>query len=313
MPRDHYEVLGVPRSATTEEITKTYKKLARQHHPDRNPGDKQAEVRFKEIQNAYDILSDQTKRKQYDQFGHDGPQMGGAGGPGGFHFGGPGGASVDPEVAEELYRKIFGNAGGGGGGGFSFEDLLGGAGGGGRASKGRGRRHAAPPPENVEVETSIPFETSAQGGSISLRVGERKIDVKVPAGIESGQKLRVSGQGPGGGDINVRITIEPHAFFRREGKDILLDVPISIGEALIGGKVDVPTIDGRRVEVKIRPGTSSGAKSRLPGLGIAGGDQYLVFKIVAPKGGVKDDHSKGLIEEFAKLHPYDPRADAAWK
>ena len=233
MPRDHYEVLGVSRTASAEEITKAYKKLARQHHPDRNPGDKQAEGRFKEIQNAFDTLSDAKKRSQYDQFGHEVPGMGGAppgGGPGGFNFnfgGGPGGASqVDPEQAQEIFNRIFE-----GGGGIRFEDLMGGAAGGGNPrAKGKGRsRRQAPPPENVEVEATVPFLTAAQGGLIALRVGEREIEVKVPAGIDDGQKLRVSGQAPGGGDITVKIHIQPHPYFRREGKDILLEVPISIG------------------------------------------------------------------------------------
>ncbi len=309
MPRDYYEVLGVSRNAAAEEITKAYKKLARQNHPDKNPGDKNAEARFKEIQNAYDVLNDAQKRAQYDQFGHEGPQMGGAGGPGGFHFnfGGPGGQQIDPEVAQEMFGRIFGE-----GGGIRFEDLLGGMGG---ATRGRGRGARARrtvPPENVEVEANVPFMTAALGGSISLRIDGREIDVKVPAGMEDGKKLRVSGQGPGGGDIMVKVNVQPHPYFRREGKDVLLDVPISIGEAILGGKVEVPTVDGRRVDVKIRPGTSSGSKMRLPGFGIAGGDQYLIFKIVVPKG-TPDDKAKQLIEEYAKLHPIDARADAAWK
>jgi curved DNA-binding protein len=311
MPRDHYEVLGVPRSASAEEITKAYKKLARQHHPDRNPGDKQAESRFKEIQNAYDTLTDGAKRSQYDQFGHEAPGMGGAGGaPGGFNFnfGGPGGATqIDPEAAQDIFNRIFE-----GGGGIRFEDLIGGAGAAPRGGKGRGRSRRAAPPENVEVDTSIPFMTAVQGGNIGLQVGERQIDVKVPAGIDDGQKLRVSGEGPGGGDILVKVRIQAHPYFRRDGKDILLDVPISIGEAILGGKIEVPLADGRRVDVKVRPGTSSGAKMRLPGVGIAGGDQYLVFKIVVPKD-VSDERSKKIIDEFSKLHPLDPRAAAPWK
>jgi DnaJ-class molecular chaperone len=313
MPRDHYEVLGVSRTASAEEITKAYKKLARQNHPDKNPGDKGAEARFKEIQNAYDTLNDATKRVQYDQFGHDGPQMGGAGGPGGFHFnfGGPGGGTqIDPEVAQEMFGRLFGE-----GGGIRFEDIMGGMGGGaseGGRGRGRGRSRRTVPAENVEVEASVPFMTAALGGTISLRIDSREIDVKVPAGMEDGKKLRVSGQGPGGGDITVKVNVQPHPYFRREGKDVLLDVPISIGEAILGGKVEVPTVDGRRVDVKVRPGTSSGSKMRLPGFGIAGGDQYLVFKIVVPKG-APDDKSKQLIEEYAQLNPIDARADAGWK
>ena len=305
MPRDYYDVLGVARNASVEEITKAYKKLARKHHPDRNPGDKQAESTFKEIQNAYDVLSDATKKSQYDQFGHVGPQMGGGGGPGGggfnFNFGGPGGTQVDPEQAHEIFSKFFG-----GDGGARYDDLFGEAAGTKQARGKRGRR-SAQPPESLEVEASVPFLTAALGGAIILRVDEREIEVKVPAGIEQGKKLRVSGQGPGGADINVRITIQPHPYFRREGKDIYLDVPISVAEAVLGGKVEVPTVDGRRVDVKIRPGTSSGSKTRVPGFGIAGGDQYLVFKIVVPKV-APDDRTRQLIEEFTKLHPIDPRA-----
>lgn len=304
MPRDYYEVLGVSRNASTEEITKAYKKLARQHHPDRNPGDKQAEATFKEIQNAYDILSDSTKKSQYDQYGHAGPQMGGGGPGGGFHFGGPGGVQVDPEQAHEIFSKMFG----GDGGGFRFEDILGGSAG---PRRGKGRRRAQPA-ENIEAEAHIPFLTAAHGGSITLQVGDREIQVKVPAGIDDGKKLRVSGQGPGGGDITVKISIEPHPYYRREGKDLLLDVPISVGEAILGGKVEVPTLDGRRVDVKVRPGTSSGSKMRLPGFGIAGGDQYLVFKIAVPKG-APDDKTKQMIDEYAKSHKFDPRAEAPWK
>lgn len=314
MARDYYDVLGVSRSASAEEITKAYKKLARQHHPDRNPGDKAAEARFKEIQNAYDVLSDPTKKAQYDQFGEAGPQMGGAGGPGGFHFnfGGPGGTQMDPEAAQEIFSRIFGE---GGGGGVRFEDLFGGGmgGAGPRAGRGRGgRSRRSAPAENLEAEASVPFMTAAQGGTITLRVDDRQIEVKVPAGIEDGKKLRVAGQGPGGGDITVKVNVQPHPYFRREGKDVLLDVPISVAEAVLGGTVEVPTVDGRRVDVKVRPGTSSGAKMRLPGFGIAGGDQYLVFKVVVPKG-TPDERTRQLIEEFARLHPMDARAEAPWR
>src|SRR6476469_2683416 len=143
MPRDHYEVLGVSKSATADEISKAYRKLASQHHPDRNPGDKQAETRFKEIQNAYDVLSDPKKKQMYDQFGTDLPP-GAGGGPGGFQFGGPGGQQLDPEMAQEMFRRMFGGGGGGGG----FEDLFGSFAGGGRAPS-RRRSRAQPAAEAV--------------------------------------------------------------------------------------------------------------------------------------------------------------------
>src|SRR5262249_35196383 len=130
--------------------------------------------------------------------------------------------------------------------------------------------------------------------------------------IDDGKKLRVAGQGPGGGDITVRVKVAPHPYFRREGKDVLLDVPISVGEAILGGKVEVPTVDGRRVDVKVRPGTSRGVRMRLPGFGVAGGDQYLIFKVIVPKG-APDEKSRHLIEEYMKHHHVDARADVPWK
>jgi DnaJ-class molecular chaperone len=305
MPRDHYEVLGVARSASTDEIAKAYKTLARKHHPDRNPGDKNAEARFKEIQNAYDTLSDPKKKQIYDQYGTDVPPgAGGFPGGGGFQFGGPGGQQVDPEMAQEMFRRMFGGGGGGG-----FEEMFGSMGGRGR---GRGRGRATPQAETIEVEAHVPFLTAALGGTIGLRVGDRDIDVKVPAGFEDGKKLRVAGQGEFGEDIVVRVHVEPHQFFRREGKDVLIDVPISIPEAVLGGKVEVPTVTGKRVTVKVPPGTSSGSRVRLPGLGVAGGDQYLVMKVVVPKG-KPDDRTKELIDEYATLHPDDVRIDVAWR
>jgi DnaJ-class molecular chaperone len=296
MPRDYYEVLGVSRDASEADIKKAYRKLARQHHPDRNPGDKQAEVRFKEVQEAYDVLSDKTKRTQYDRFGFagaagagQGPFRPGAGaGPGGFEFQG-----VSPEDLESILGAFGGD--------------LGGMFGRGRA---RGRGRAARPAESVEAEVAIPFLRAAQGGTVSLSVDGREIDVKVPAGVEEGKKLRLAGQGPGGGDLLVRIKIEPHPYFRREGHDIIVEVPIGISEAVLGTKVDVPTLEGTHLTVKVPPGTSSGSRLRLRGKGIAGGDQYVEIKIVAPK--VTDARSRELIEEFARLNPQNPRANMPW-
>lgn len=304
MPRDYYEILGVSKSASAEEIAKAYKSLARKHHPDRNPGDKNAEARFKEIQNAYDVLNDPKKKSIYDQYGTELPP--GASGAG-FPFGQGGGQQMDPEMAQEMFRRMFGGGGGGGGGGF--EDMFGQFTGRGR---GRSRSRPAPPSESIEVEAHVPFLTAVLGGAIGLRVGDRDIDVKVPAGFEDGKKLRVAGQGESGEDIVVRVRVEPHQFFRREGKNILIDVPISISEAVLGGKVEVPTVSGKRVTVKVPPGTSSGSRIRLPGLGSAGGDQYLAMKVVVPKG-KPDDRTKELIEEYAKLHPDDVRIDVPWR
>ncbi|MHB1423109.1 MAG: DnaJ C-terminal domain-containing protein [Gemmataceae bacterium] len=295
MPRDYYEVLGVSRNASEADIKKAYRKLARQYHPDRNPGDKQAEARFKEVQEAYDVLNDKTKRAQYDRFGFAGPGGGegpfqaGGGGPGGFEFQG-----VNPEDLE----SILGALGGGG-----FGEMFG--------RRGRGRGRAARPPASVESEVAIPFLTAAVGGTVSLNVGGRTIELRIPAGVEEGKKLRLAGQGPGGGDLFVRVKIEPHPYFRREGRNVILEAPISVTEAILGAKVDVPTLDGTHLTVTVPAGTSSGARLRLRGKGIAGGDQFIEIKIVVPK--IHDERGRELIEEFGRLHPRNPREQAPWR
>lgn len=297
MPRDPYEILGVSKSASAEEIQKSYRKLSKKHHPDRNPGDKQAEATYKEVQSANEILTDPAKKANYDQFGFAGPG-GFPGGSGGFPGGGfPGGGNVDPQ---EFFNSMFG---GGGPGGPDLGDLFGGR----RGKKSRSRRA----PEPVESDVTVPFDVAACGGSVAIEIGGRRIDVRVPAGIEEGKKLRVPPEATGGTEVLLRVKIAPHPYFRREGHDVYLDVPISVPEALLGAKVEVPTIDGSRLDVKLPPGTSSGAKLRLRGKGLAGGDQYLVFKIVVPSGAL-NDASRHSIEEFDKLNPQSPRANVPW-
>jgi DnaJ-class molecular chaperone len=300
MARDYYEVLGVKRNASEEDIKKAYRKLARQYHPDRNPGDKQAESQFKEVQEAYDVLSDKEKRSQYDHFGHAGPNgpfgggttfrwPGGAAGPGGFTAEG-----MDPEQAEEIFRTFFGGG---------LGDLFGRAG---RSAGGRPRRGRRVEPEKTETEVTVPFLVAAQGGSLSLRINNQEGSVRVPAGVEEGQVLRVPA--PGGGSVRLKIHVAPHPYFRREGKDI--EVPLSLPEAVLGARVDVPTLDGKRLSVKVPPGTSSGRRLRLAGKGIAGGDQYIEIKVVVPTA--VDEKSRQLIEEFARLNPQSPRAGLPW-
>ena len=282
MPRDHYEVLGVKRDASEAEIKSAYRKLARKYHPDRNPGDKQAEENFKEVQSAYDVLSDKDKRSQYDRFGfagENGPFGGGGGGP--FRWGGgagPGGVHVegmDPEAAEELLRGIFGGGGGMGG----FGDVFGQAT---RPPGGRSRRSRAPQPESeTEHEVRIPFLTAAQGGSIDLSINGQQGSVRIPAGVVDGQVLRIPA--PGGGRVRLKLQVEPHPYFRREGKDILLEVPLSLSEAVLGTRVEVPTLAGERLTVKVPPGASSGSRLRLRGKGIDGGDQFIEIKVAGAR------------------------------
>jgi curved DNA-binding protein len=298
MPRDYYEVLGVPRNASEADIKKAYRKLARQYHPDRNPGDKQAETRFKEVQEAYDVLHDKTKRSQYDRFGFAGPgagqgpsRAGGGVPPGGFSY-----QNLSPEDLESIFGAFQGGAGG-------FGDLFG-------QARGRGRGRTAHPAESVEADVSIPFLKAALGGTVSLQVDGRTIEMRIPPGVESGKKMRLAGQGPHGSDLLVRLSVEPHAYFRRDGNHVILEVPVSVSEAILGTKVDVPTLDGTHLTVKVPSGTSSGARLRLRGKGIAGGDQFIEIKIVAPK--IHDERSRELIEEFARLHPQNPREHLPW-
>jgi curved DNA-binding protein len=311
MPRDYYEVLGVSRSATEDEIKKAYRKLARENHPDRNPGDKQAEARFKEIQDAYDILSDKNKREQFDRFGFVGPEGGmpGEGGPShtfrwGGGPGGPGGfPQMDPEQAAEIFSQMFGGEAGHGG----FGDLFGRRS---RGGTGRSRRPSPPPAAPSTAEVTIAFDIAVRGGEVSLNIDGRELSVKVPAGMEEGKTLRLAGQGAGGGDLLLKIHVAPHPYFRREGNDIILEVPLSIAEAVLGTKVDVPTLEGTRLTVKVPPGTSSGSRLRLRGKGIKGGDQYIEVKVVVPAP--RDQRSREIMEEYARLNPQNPRADLPW-
>jgi DnaJ-class molecular chaperone len=304
MPRDFYEVLGVPRSASEADVKKAYRKLARQYHPDRNPGDKQAEARFKEVQEAYDTLGDKTKREQYDRYGHAGPGagFGGAGG-GPFRWGGTGGGGEGFQGIDlEELARMFGQGGGmGGGAGPDLGDVFG------RRTRSRQRRAQ---PAEVQAEVTIPFLIAALGGAVQLGVEGRELEVKVPAGVEEGQKLRLAGQGPGGADLIVQLHVTPHPYFRREGHNVVLEVPLGLAEAVLGTRVEVPTLDGTRLTVKVPPGTSSGSRLRLRGKGIAGGDQYIEIKVVIPK--VEDARGRELIEEFARLHPQEPRAGLPW-
>lgn len=323
--RDYYEVLGLARDASADQIKKAYRGLARKHHPDANPGDKTAEAKFKEVQNAYDILSDAEKKGRYDQFGHAafdgtspyGPKAGAqewaarqAGG-GGFEnvdlsaFFGPN-AGGSPGFAQ---------GGGQGGGGGLFDEIITRM----RGSDRSGRRPAPKKePAAAEASITIPFLTAVRGGETSIELQredgrtETKV-VRIPPGLDSGAKIRLKGQGDPNQQVDLIITVsvEPHPYFAREGRDLSVEVPITVAEAVLGAKVDVPTLDGLKT-MTIPAGTGSGQKLRLRGQGVAAsktapeGDLFIVPKVVVPKG--IDDESRGLIERFATLNPSQPRA-----
>jgi DnaJ-class molecular chaperone len=316
--RDYYEILGVARDATPEAIKKAYRGLARKYHPDVNPGDKSAEGRFKEVQSAYDILSDQEKRALYDRHGQAAFDGMAASGPRGnaaewaSRFGEHTG--FDNIDLSDLIGS-FGAAGRGdeAGGASIFEDLMGRVRGG-KPGRQRGGR-------TLEAQLSIPFLTAVKGGetTIELERGNGKVEslvVKIPPGIDTGAKLRLKGQGEPGakgvlaGDLTITIEVEPHPYYKREGQNLQIEVPISVSEAVLGAKIDVPGLDGTK-SLTIPAGSSSGQKLRLKGQGISAsgakpaGDLFVILKVVVPKN--IDAASRRLIEEFAERNPSNPR------
>jgi len=337
--RDYYEVLGVKRGATDEELKKAYRKLARKHHPDVNPNNKDAESKFKDASEAYAVLSDKEKRQQYDRYGRSsfsggGPQAGhpssGAGNPfPGFDFsqfgGGARGGTRRPASAgagrgdmRDIFSDLFG------GGGTQFETV----------------------PSDIEAAATIEFRDAVHGTNVSLGIQRQRectacggaghaknnvcrscggsgsvlaseaVTVKIPEGVKEGQKIRLRGKGSSSrgataGDLLVTIHIRAHPYFERRGDDIHSEVPITIGEALLGAEIDVPTIRGN-VRAKIPQGTQSGQAFRLTGKGVKKGrgetfgDHYYKTQIVAPSRKVPES-AREAIEEIEKLYDENPR------
>jgi DnaJ-class molecular chaperone len=318
--RDPYEVLGVPRGASAAAIKSAYRKLAKKHHPDNNNNDPKAAARFSEINSANEIIGDEDKRKQFDRGEIDaegkprfqgfpgGDPRGRAGGPGGFESysfrtggspGGMGGAGF-----EEILNSMFGGAarGGraGGGGSRTFEFDTGGIG----------------LDLDLSVAMTVSLEESVRGGEKRVRLPTGKeLNVKIPAGVIAGQQIRLKGQGetaPGHppGDLLITISIAPHAFFKVDGSDLRIDLPITLYEAVLGGKVRVPTL-GSAVELSIPKNTSSGRTFRLKGKGLpkvgGTGDLLVTTRIILPDG--NDSELEALMEKWRDGHPYNPRSD----
>ncbi len=325
--KNYYEILGVPENAKDEDIKKAFRRLAKKHHPDVNPGDKSAETRFKEANEAHEVLSDRRKRGEYDAVRRGGFAGGGRGGP----FGGPGGFGFEPggpvyhsETVD--FDDLFGDLLRGGPGGYAAGDRQG---------------------RDIHMELPVDFMDMANGAVREIRYNrpracafcggtghsgrkgctrclgsgatesEERIRVKIPAGAQDGSKIRATGKGEerpgGGGDLVLTLRMIPHPWFRREGNDILLDVPINYSEAVKGAKIPVPTIDGP-VKVSIPPGSSSGNKLRLRGKGILApgtttrGDQYIILHVAVP--GSRSEEFIRLVEKIAEHE--DPNLRGDW-
>ena len=322
--RDPYEVLGVPRSASAAAIKSAFRKLAKKHHPDSNKGDPKAAERFAEINTANEILGDEDKRKQFDRGEIDAegkPRFQGFGG-GGFGGGDPRGRAGPGGFESYTFRSGGGGPGGAGGG--SFEDILNSMFGGaaGRAARGGGGNHfefdtgGIGLDLDVNAALTVSLEDAVNGAEKRVRLPSGKeLNVKVPAGVTAGQQIRLKGQGesaPGHrpGDVLITIQIAPHPYFKVEGSDIKLDLPITLYEAVLGAKVRVPTLGGA-VEFPIPKNTSSGRTFRLKGKGLpkAGGtgDQFVTMRIILPDG--NDSELEALMEKWRASHPYNPRSD----
>ena len=297
--RDPYQILGVARDADQDTIKKAFRKLAKKLHPDLNPGNKKVEQEFKEVNVAYDLLSDPQKRARFDR------------------------GEIDASGAERPERSFYRAYAEGGGnakyreaefGEFSAEDIL-------SELFGRGRRNRQPPRmrgEDVTYTLAVSFVDAANGAKKRVTLADGKtLDVTIPPGTEHGQTLRLKGQGMPGvgggsaGDAYVEIQIEPHAFFTRKDSNVHLEVPVTVPEAVLGATLTVPTVDGK-VSIKVPPGSNTGTTLRLKGRGILDrksgqrGDQYVTLKVVLPER--PDPELAEFLERWSATHGYDPRA-----
>jgi DnaJ-class molecular chaperone len=322
MAEDYYKTLGVRRDASQDEIQKAYRNLARKHHPDVNPSP-DAKKKFQEVQAAFDVLNDPQKREMYDRYGSSfesrghGPQ----GGPQWqTHAGGP---QAGQGFEDFDFSQFFGERFGGGDAGIDLGDILGQfrRGGSSRPRTGGGRRRRG---TDLEHELEIPFTTAVTGGEAQISVQRadghvETISVKIPPGIEGGKKIRLRGQGEpaaGGtpGDILLTVRVAPHPYFQRKGNDLSVKVPVTLGEAVLGAKIDVPTPRGT-VSLQVPPGSSSGKKLRIKGQGVvpkngSPGDLLAELQIVLPKE--IDEEAKQMVRKLEERSPKDIRANLRW-
>lgn len=311
LEKDFYQVLGVAKDASDADIKKTYRKLARKYHPDSNPGDAAAEAKFKEISEAYAVLSDKEQRAEYDQIramGAGGARFtAGGGGAGGF---------------EDIFGGMFGGGGRGGanysfqqggfpqGGSQNFEDIFGMFGG--------GAPRGPQPGRDVHASTTLDFETAVNGKTVTLQAPSGQVKVKIPAGVADGQKIKVRGKGeasPNGGpagDIILTVSVRKHPVFERDGQNLRLKLPVTFSEAALGATVEVPTLGGDPVRLKVQPGTPSGRVLRVKGRGVKSskgtGDLLAEVQVVVPSH--LSDRAKEALEAFRDVEPQEnPRED----
>ncbi|WP_414565236.1 MULTISPECIES: DnaJ C-terminal domain-containing protein [unclassified Anabaena] len=323
--RDYYEILGVQKDASGEEIKKVYRRLARQYHPDLNPGNKAAEEKFKDIGEAYEVLSDVARRSQYDQFSRYWKQKGFTSNkvPKTKSWSGAGASNrnntqeVDPSQFsdfESFINQVVGVGGGRkdsrNGGSSTKSDPF-------RSPKSR-VEYTVPkspprtPRRDIEARLTLPLEKAYQGGNERIRLEDgRSLEVTMPAGMVTGQTIRLRNQGIGGGDLYLKITVEPHSLFKLDGFNILCQVPVTPCEAVLGGQVEAPTLDGP-VKMTIPPGVRSGQRLRLANKGYPNengkrGDQLVEIQILTPKNISPEEQE--LYEKLREIETFKPRAD----
>ena len=298
--KDYYKILGVERTASEADIRKAYRKLAMQYHPDRNPNDKQAEDRFKEINEAYQVLNDPTKRSHYDRLGSEYSNWQGRGAPGDFNWGDyaggyPGGTRVNMEDFEELF--------GSGAGGFSdfFRTIVGQSAGAGTSTRTRSRQQ----PQGYQQELEITLDEAYQGTTRVFQSDGRQKQVRIPAGVRTGSKVRVAGAGPNGLDLYLIVEVKEDPRFERRGNDLHTTATVNVFTAILGGEAEVETLNGK-VKLNIPAGTQPEQVFRLAGRGMPNvknkdekGDLYVRLKVQIPK--YLSPKQRELLEEASRL------------